>query len=337
MASKSKRESNIELLRVVVMLMVVITHLYGIALGYEVGENSWLSRVFFNCFFIIPVHVFIFISGYYGITFRVNNLISLVIQALFYTLGIGFLFLLCGYPFTPYNYLTSILPISTSYWWFLSTFIALYLLTPFLNLGIEKLSKQQLLISICGIAYLNYFSGFAFEKISNDGYSIFNFICIYLIAAYLKKYDIQIKRPLLVYLIASLITFAIMYNVAVLGGTVEERFFNLNSPFITLSAIAFFFIFKNLKVGYSATINKLASLSFGVYLIHAHRMVWAMILEAVNFLSEKFYDQYTLLIALFLLAIVIFVACIAIEQVRQWICKPMEAKLHAYFDERLKA
>lgn len=71
------RESNLEALRIVSMLMVVLVHIDGASLGlpYIKGEFSALTsrdlwRLIVESFTIIGVNCFTLISGYFGIRLR---------------------------------------------------------------------------------------------------------------------------------------------------------------------------------------------------------------------------------------------------------------------------
>lgn len=96
MAATSKeltRESGTELLRILLMLMIITHHLIVHGAKLELlGSNSLLidSRTnpypFLNSFFVIGVDGFIFISGFYGINYKLKGLVNIILQVIFYSL-----------------------------------------------------------------------------------------------------------------------------------------------------------------------------------------------------------------------------------------------------------
>ena len=74
----AERESNIELLRIVSMLMVVLVHIDGASLGLPqaltvaaTARDVWQLAV--EALVIIGVNCFTLISGYFGIRLRVRT------------------------------------------------------------------------------------------------------------------------------------------------------------------------------------------------------------------------------------------------------------------------
>lgn len=67
------RKSNIELLRIISMILIVLNHsnylIFGSVIGEEIEQDSFRSfgRMLFEQLCIIGVNVFVLISGYFGI------------------------------------------------------------------------------------------------------------------------------------------------------------------------------------------------------------------------------------------------------------------------------
>ena len=95
-----QRNSNIEMLRVVLMTLIVIWHyiMHGLdmkspALYQDEQWNNTLA-IFSASFMSFPVDCFIFISGYFGITLKKSKVIRFVIMIFTYsliTLMIGYM------------------------------------------------------------------------------------------------------------------------------------------------------------------------------------------------------------------------------------------------------
>lgn len=95
MVKKETRDANIELLRSVLMVMIILFHLIvhgckvkGLHLSLYQPTNHDFFYLFALSFLCVAVNCFIFISGYYGINFKIKTLISFWAQGAFYALGI---------------------------------------------------------------------------------------------------------------------------------------------------------------------------------------------------------------------------------------------------------
>lgn len=154
--------------------------------------------------------------------------------------------------------------------WFISCYILVYMIHPFLNIVINSLSQKEHIIT-CFISVLIYD---IVSFIKSDLFfpsQIIYAIVLYFLIAYIKKYMIQwsekIKNNAILLLIglgATIILFVFAYyfklNI-ILKLTVN------NNPFIIMTSIALFNLFKKIKL-INPIINYVSSLSMIIYLIH---------------------------------------------------------------------
>ena len=72
------RQSNIEILRIVAMILIVLHHLciYGIKGGMTIEVIDSIT--------IIGVNIFLLISGYFSIKLKWHSLVNLILLCLFY-------------------------------------------------------------------------------------------------------------------------------------------------------------------------------------------------------------------------------------------------------------
>ena len=102
MRLSKKRNSNIELLRIIAMFLIVLSH-YAV----HSGVNSASLPIGFNRFLLeasglggIGVILFVLITGYYCINkknpFRLKRMLSMIFQVLFYSLALYLLFCILG-------------------------------------------------------------------------------------------------------------------------------------------------------------------------------------------------------------------------------------------------
>jgi hypothetical protein len=165
-------------------------------------------------------------------------------------------------------------------------------------MGAKHLPRKQfkitigcLLILFCGIKSI---SPVVFP-VDRYGYDLAWFVCVYLVAAYLRLYGAEFfkKHGLLIYLGSGLLTF-LMVVVLWLGASKWDSLgyyftvpFHYNFVLCLTGALGLFYCFSkiNIKEGKGAgIIRKLGALSFGVYLFHEHidiRNVWYQYLKGI--------------------------------------------------------
>lgn len=195
-----KRHDGIDALRIVSMFMVVVLHTLGqggilrntvpYSIHYYV---AWFLEIGSYC----AVNCFALISGYVLHRSRpcISKLAQLWLQVIFYSILITGIFAVVYPERIGLKYIVKALfPVSFNQYWYISAYFGLYLLTPILNIAIahiEKKTYDALLLSIFGLfCVLGYFSLHDAYTL-NSGYSL---LCIlYLLGAYLYKYDIAAK------------------------------------------------------------------------------------------------------------------------------------------------
>ena len=95
------------------------------------------------------VNCFVLISGYFLINskFKLKKVLNLYLVTIFYSILL-FIPHCILYGFSLSNFIKSCLPLLMGTYWFITTYVVLYLLSPFLNILIKNLSKKQYLISL---------------------------------------------------------------------------------------------------------------------------------------------------------------------------------------------
>ena len=143
------RQSSYELLRIICMLMIVALHIVKSHIEI-LGYSDWISWIV-RSFCICAVDVFVLISGYFGIHFRLNRLVSLDLQTLFYSIASLLFLIIIGYHEIGVLDFHALIPIITKRYWFVTCYAVLYLLSPFINIVFALLSKEQLktILIIC--------------------------------------------------------------------------------------------------------------------------------------------------------------------------------------------
>ena len=299
-----KRQSNFEILRVLAMAMIVAMHFMlkgGIAVpmsddGSITNHLAWIIEAF--C--IVAANCYVLISGYFLVEtqWKLKKLISLVAQVLFYSLLIPLACLLFGIgnvsEWSVYEWIFAILPLQMDHYWFATSYVLLFMLVPVLAPGVKQLSKKQLQITI-GVLLVYYCVIKSLSPIllstDNYGYDLGWFICLFLIAAYIRLYGIpffeRTTKSLCIYLISCVGIFGISAIAGFICRKTGALKYYMDMPycynyFLTLiGSVALFYVFKQMKVKEEGVVTtllcRMSPYTFGVYLLHenlAIRNLW---------------------------------------------------------------
>ena len=125
-------------------------------------------------------------------------------------------------------------------------------------------------------------------------------IVIYFIGAFIKKYNFNfmkknISRLKYIFLIIIVMS-VLMIMLEVLSiresifNDVIYYFNNINSPFVLLLTILIFTIFKNININNNKIINKVASTTFGIYLLHENvflrNIIWRQLIQGSKYINS---------------------------------------------------
>ncbi len=350
-----KREANLELLRILAMLMVVTLHCLGkggATTPYANGVTpNFLIAWGLEALGIVAVNIYVLLSGYFLVTaqFRIEKCLKLWLQIFFYSAGIWVLFSLLGrvpgdlqnsyYKFMVFA------PITSQHYWFATTYFIFYCISPFLALLARKMSKKQLLT--CIVVLMLFFSNVwrallpMSSPVDDRGYGIAWFVCLFFVAAYLRLYapkEGKAWKYFLMYVAAAAAIFLSMLligQIAVSTGRFEKFisiFYDYNSPLTIIAAIALFLAFRYVKISGKILTNviiKIAGLTFGVYLLHEHlllRSLWVDFWKINTFVESPWFLPVCIGVVL-----AVFAAGCLIEWLRQLLfnlvykCKPYRA------------
>jgi len=336
MTPTKTRDSNMELLRIVAMLLVMMTHASYRALPKPTPEGiaddpvSMFLQIAVESFTVIAVDVFVMLSGWYGIRLRWNRLAELLFQVFFFgLLCVGIDYLVTGT--MPQKAILSLFMLNENDYWFVKAYLALYLLSPVLNAFIQTATRRQFLLTLIALFTFQWVFGWVFEATSwlRAGYSLPSFMCLYLLARYMNVYrprftQLSRKSDFLIYLtICSFvaIAFFLLKQHLNLGGVL--LFYN--SP-TTIAAATFLLLFFSKLSFQSRLINWLAVSALSIYLTHS------------NSYLGNYYDHYirlwhdnesrpTFILYAVSLIVSVFLCSILIDKVRLIIWRPIQEGL----------
>lgn len=285
-----KRNISLDIMRIIAMWLIILLHSIDHSGLYEqLIPGTYLSYIeeFLYAITQISVNCFVLISGYFLVDskFKINKLLRLWVEVVFYSLTIKIILMILGViPFSITSLISCILPIVTGRYWFVTIYFGMYLLSPFLNVGIRAMTKKQfkLLLGIFCILFSVLISIHpAFKGMnSGGGWGIVWFIVLYYTAAYLKLYyipDGKIKSIL--FFFGSIL---VMIGGLIIGQELEisallsivKNWWRYDSVPVYVASCAFFIIFLNCQFTVSERMNHyiilISGTTFGIYLFHAH-------------------------------------------------------------------
>lgn len=288
---RKSRNSTVELLRIISMLMILGLHYIAPTVGGGLNTshpgNQTLLRIA-ESFCIPSVNVFVLISGYYLVSRRTTGLrkaVELYLVMVLLDLALLLLGALLGFcALDRRNLLIALVPFAYGQHWFLETYILLLLFLPFLNLLIERLSKQAhtLLICLQLLVFSVWPSFLPSDPLADNGYGLTNFITMYLIGAWLRNYALfpKTRKARLLAALAWLLSTGLII-VSNRIPYLQSRCWRYCYLFAISAAAALFLLFLNLPETRSRTVNLISGACFDVYIAHAFLLIQPFVYETV--------------------------------------------------------
>lgn len=336
---KQSRNASLDLLRILSMAMVIMRHVF-----IHGGLKENLEPFSFN-FFIgnticalcsVCVNCFVLISGYFlcQARFQLRRIVTIWGLAFFYSVSIYlFLVLASGDAISGTKLARSCLVFSFKQYWFVTVYLLLLLLSPFLNKMICAMTKREhgilcvlllLVFSVlANVIYICDFSGV------DGGYSLTFFCVLYILSAYFRLYipERWNKKA------HALVGFGYVFFSLLIVGECALAYFvtphiwgepKLTSLFSSYNSIACvgatlclfqFFRGLNLGEGMKRVVSIFAPLAFAVYLIHDHPEVRKPLWDILS--PARFADSPFMTVYIVLCVAGIFLICCLIEYIRR--------------------
>jgi len=344
------RQSNYELMRIVSMFLIVIFHIlwHGRVLEHT-SSTLHLFFVLVMCFCMAHVNSFMLLSGYFNCEkeFAWKKFFKVFNQAWFYQVVIVCLVAYFGITHfgSKMEIIDAVSPLNFSYW-FIVYYLLLYVLSPFFNRVIAHLNQKEhkRLLIVCFILFMILPFITRQELIANNGYTFIQFVCMYFFGAYLKKYPLKknfhfknySKNKLQILLFSGMIVFWLLHFFSYMlsgvfitydntllqqfGMTLKDYFLYYSAPFVVLQSLCYFLWFGTLNFK-CKFINLIATLVFGVYLIHDNDYLRDHLYKWLGLDVSQHMIGWDVILQVFICAIIIFVICSLIEFVRQQLFK----------------
>ena len=296
------------------MLMILNLHSFW---GYDHGNGFLKAFDFFrNTTSICAVDTFILISGYFGIKWKFKSFFNLVFQLFFYSFAVYGVSVASGFLLFDKSELILCFKALYDCWGFVTCYIVLWFVSPWLNAFADKRNKRQLFLFIL-IFFL------AENIIMRASVDVLNFCLIYLIGRLIKKTGAvgnEKCKPGVAFWIITVVIFILAYaaNIILHYDALTMGSFILgysySSPFVILQAISLFLYFGKLDIQ-SRWINWCAVSCLSIYLIHMHPAIkqigYYVFTETLY--NYPFFEHIGLLLCLI---IIVFICSIFIDKIR---------------------
>ena len=333
-----KRNYGIDLMRLISMFYVVISHVLGHGNAPNDMIHGSIQSIVCHILYVLSlsaVNIFGLISGYVGYRederpYRYNSILTLWLQVVFYNVIIALLGEIYNRELVSLRqFLTLFFPILYNHYWYFTAFFALFFFIPFLNSAIRHANKRTLYILCTAIIILFGFVDTGISVFSlRKGFSFLWLMSLYILGAVMKKYRFADKYPtiglvcgiVLTVLVTALATYTwfefqfltLTYDPGSLG-------YYTFAPTI-LIAILHVLLFAKISLPNASVkwIRFAAPGAFSVYLINTHFLIWDHIMtDTFRYLSEKPVWHVLAVIVLFSAAFVLI--CVVIDHIRQQI------------------
>lgn len=292
---------------------------------------------------VCAVDIFVLISGYFLCKSKkrtwdkpLSLLIQLILFSVLYYLittvasgqqiNVGTL----AQKFLPKNY-------------FVILYVALYMVSPYINCAIEKLTTHQfkkLLIVLVAlfclwpifVDILRFYFGvndFGLSTVgawgSQHGYTIVSFVLIYILGAYLRlHFNIEsiTRQKYIFYAVFCVLAIFVwsVVDIHMLNKPAPDCALAYNNPFVIVEAAVLFILFKKMTFR-NKIVNNLAGAAFTCYLIHGYFIHHIKI--------EYFVQQSPILLILHLVGapLLLYFVSWVVCKVFNWVFKPLFSRL----------
>lgn len=266
----------------------------------------------------VAVDCYVLITGYFMLSqtqFRLKKILGIWYQVVFYSVLIYMIFLCCP-QLEACAPKFCILPIYYKTYWFVTNYLALVALAPFMSKSLCQLDNRQYTTLIVVLFLLNFqFGNLGFGRVFSGSGSLILFVFLFVLGGYIRKYDIRIKHPLRLFFLSVLIILVLeihkTHGLCQDGKWYIDKTYLWNNNLIMIPSMLLFIFFKRIECdNYIGKIaSKIAPYTFSVYLIHFHPCIRNYLFDDLFKVSVNM-NNVTFLPICIIGAAVVFSVCI---------------------------
>lgn len=276
-----KRQVNIEVLRIIAMLLVLIGH-YNRPINGDVTFELMHTDVIkaigiaeIKSWTFVCVPCFVLISGYFGIHWKWKGIFNFFFQISFWG---GFIYLLTTllgfHSFELKAFIKSMTCFLYGVNWFITAYFGLYLFAPIINSFVDNASERQMMwIVFSFFAYQTIFGWVLKIPEFTMGMTMTSLIGYYLLGGYLKKTTMRIFQfkaivNLSIYIGIGL--FCVFLNCITKYYGIGKDVYSYISPLQVLQTVYLFLFCKNINIKHcEKVILFFSSSAFAGLLMHS--------------------------------------------------------------------
>ena len=294
--AKATRQSNIELLRIIAIMGVVVLHINNPFLGgglsyVQHGSLNFYALYALESLFMCAVDLFMLISGYFMCNGKSRDLwkpIELILQVILINEALYICQKILSHGSLSWGtIIRNLIPAN----YFVILYCTVYLVSPFINKLIDSLSDRGfrnfvivlfLLFSIypSAVDVLGELQGEAFIGLSTVGaygsqwgYTFINFAMMYIFGAYLRKCRSKLNEagsPVLIGALVCCVMILVLWARIndKTGYFAERTAWDYCNPVVIIEAAIIFVLFTRLNIGAVKPVNIMAKACFTTFLIH---------------------------------------------------------------------
>ena len=334
----NSRLYGLGVLRIISMFGIIGLHILNAGGAFARDSLTSVYGLSVSVLYILcaaSVNTFAMLTGYLYVdkpNVKYKNVLKLVFTVLFYSVIITALLM----AFKPgafgsiLNIITSLIPPLAGKYWYITCYVLLFVLIPFINKLINSLTHGQfkLLIVLLVIltSVLPTFLLTDFFKLE-QGYSSAWLIVCYFIGAYIKRSKQRLStRTVLVLYLLCVIT---VIGVSVASWLVLKKFSVYNtlveytSPFIVLISVFSIYLFSKIQIKnkfLTKAIDSLSGSAFDAYILHGHPMIFVCFIND-NFAIIRNLEFFKAISVILLSILAIYLMCWAVSQLKSLILK----------------
>ena len=279
--NKTERKSNFDMMRVLCILLIIMYH-YTAHGGY-LYKDFIPQKLFYGAtgvWGLLGVLGFVMVSSHFlysSGSFSIQKALRVVFETTFYSTTISLILMFTGRVNYPPDYLLKcFFSVFCRQYWFVTDYFLFYVMSPFLKLFCDKLSIHHHRWLLIVLFLITFPSREITHTMTFSRLGIFVYTYL-LIAYFVRKPDnfFQKHYKFLSVIVFGGITAAVCAFIYLNKITFDGIYLNwvndityISSTTMFLAAICMYFIFKNLKTGYSKILYVIGGSTLGIYLIH---------------------------------------------------------------------
>lgn len=344
------RNLTVEYLRVVFISFIVLLHILWINYGglrVALNDNTPNTYIQLGLTNLVSLGVtgFILISGYYGVKLKVNRIMSLWMQTTIYALlSVVAIWVFGGdcaktsvwqseFLQSGGGIFKGLIDASLSLfdgWWFVADYVILMLMSPFLNAGLERISRKALMFIILMLSFMMY--GVWWFHAKDGSMPLLLFFNTYLVGRYIRLYPVLWleKYKYLIFFLGLLILVLEPMALHSVGLDNKMKFvggnFNVLVLVVDIALLLICNAYQKMGKGNIFTRNVLA-----VYLIHESGIGNRVLHKQLFHEGVEFNIAYILCVVM-----AVVVVCIIIEEIRKQLFNKLESWAVTKVDSLLK-